>query len=302
MTESRLMKAWGQGCARSLVIRIIVAIFMLSAFLLITLATILLPIEQDIKIIIWVGLVIIFVLLVVAGVVGWGIMHIRKRASHLDKSFEPLGVNGRIYLINGRQYHGSYQGHSMHVYFSRGPLLEIFLEEKLHTRAGIGRKGKIERFAAELLNKSPLDLNDPSFEHLVVYPLDNKWTKSLVADPIAQNAIVHLMNESSDTEIRTLSITPGGLRFEIRYIPTSHITIDAVKTWVQDLHTLIRRATVLPQPTVRAEETKLEASNRTNRSRFTLPIIGITCSIFTILAICILAIVALLILLEETGL
>ena len=301
MTESRLMKAWGQGCARSLVIRIIVAIVMISAFLLITLATILLPIEQDIKIMIWVGLVIIFVLLVVAVVSVWGFMHIRKRASNLDKAFEPLGLKGQIYLISGRQYHGTYQGYPMHVYFSRGPLVEIFLEEKLHTRAGIGRKGKIAKFAADLLNKSPLNLNDPSFEDLVVYPLDNNWTRSLVSEPTAREVILRLMSESSDTEIRTLSITPGGLRFEIRYIPTSHITIDTVNTWAQDLSTLIKCATVLPQPTVRAEETKLEASNRTNRSRFTLPIIGITCGIFTFLAICILAIVALLILLEEMG-
>lgn len=302
MAENRLIKAWGQGCARSMVIRIIVTIIVLCAFLSITVATILLPINQDIKIFIWVGLVVAFILVIVISVIGWGFINIRKRAVELDTIFVPLGLKGKIYLLNGRQYHGVYQGYPMHVYFSRGPLIEIFLEHKLNTRVGIGRKGRITKAVANLLSREPLDINNPSFENLVIYPLDEKWTRNLLADQITQDAVLNLMDESSNIELRSISITPGGIKFEVRYIPYNDINSDEVRTWINDLYTLIRRSAALPQPDVFTEETKIETINRTDRSKFIMPIIGITCGLLIFSSFCILVIVSLIIFLEESGL
>lgn len=302
MSESRLMKAWGQGWARSLVIRIIVALCMVGGFLCVTLVTILLPIDQDVKIYLWVGLVIVFTLTVIAGVAIWGIQHIRRRTAELDQAFMPLGLEGRMYLLTGRQYHGHYQGYPLHVYFSRGPNVEIFLDANLETRIGIGRRGAIEKAAANLLDKAPLKLEDPAFDHLVVYPLDRDWSEALLAEPVAREIVLRLTTESSPVDLRSISVTPAAVRFEARYISTSHITPEAVRTWVSDLATLTRLAESLPQPTVQAVESRMESTSRSNRGKFTLPIIAITCGIFTLLSVCILAIVALVIFLEESGL
>jgi len=301
MTESRLFKAWGQGCARSLVIRIIVAVFVVGGFLCVTLATALLPIDQDIKIFIWVGLIVIFMATIITGVFVWGILHIRKTAAELDQVFTPLGLEGRMYLLNGRHYHGIYHGYPIHAYFSRGPTLEIYLEASLKTRVGIGRKGAIEKAAASILDKTPLQIEDPAFEHLVIYPLDHNWTANLLADHSVRESVLQLTSEGSATEIRSISVTPEALKFEIRFIHTSHITQESVRAWVNELNRLVRIAESLPPPTVSTEETSLETTNRRNRGKFFWPIIGITCGFFAVLSICILAITALLIMLEESG-
>ena len=180
--------------------------------------------------------------------------------------------------------------------------MEIYLDASLKTRVGIGLGGAIEKAAASILDKTPLQIDDPAFEQLVVYPLDQDWTTNLLADQGARNAVLQLTTEGGSIELRSFSITPAALKFEIRYIHTSDITPDAVRTWINELIRLARIAEGLPSPAVRAEETGLEATNRSNRGRFFWPVIGITCGLFTVIAICILAITALLIYLEESGL
>jgi len=301
MRESRIFKAWGQGCARSLIIRVVVSVVVISGFGCLTIGAYLLPIDEDIKVFVWVGIIIAFMLTLFGGVIAWGIQLIRKRGSELDQAFTPLGLEGRMYLTNGRQYHGSYRGYQVHAYFSRGPTVAIYLDVALKTRVGIGRKGAIEGAAANILDKVPLQVADPEFEHLVVYPLDKVWTAELLADDEARAAILRLTREEAATELRSFSVMPEALLMQARYIPTGNINPEVVSAWVNDLYEVARIANRLPSANLRAEESKIEAASRSDRGKFTWPIIGITCSVFAVMAICILIITAVLIYIEESG-
>jgi hypothetical protein len=302
MRESRLVKAWSQGCARSLALRIIVSIGVIGGFFCLAVTTALAPIEQDYKIFVWVGLVVLFLFVVIGAVIAWGVWTIRKRATELDKAFVPLGLDGRMYMQNGRQYHGTYRGYKVHAYFYRGPTIDIYLDVPLKTRVGIGRKGSIERAVANILEKVPLSVDDPEFEHLVVYPMDQAWAGKLLANPQARIAIRRLTAEGAETELRSLSVTPQALLLKSRYIPINHITPDLVRNIVNDLYEFARIAEGLTPPTITAEESKIERASRSDRSKFTWPIIGITCGFFAIMTVCILGITAVLIFIDQSGL
>ncbi|MCW5213627.1 hypothetical protein VU04_12065, partial [Desulfobulbus sp. TB] len=227
---------------------------------------------------------------------------IRRRASELDEIFLPLGLEGRGYLTNGRQYHGTFRGYAIHAYFYRGPTLQIYLDVPLGTRVGMGRHGAISRLAADMTDKKPLPVDDPDFDHLVIYPDDICWASDLIADPKAREIILRLTDEESATELRTLSITPNALLWQSRYNPVRNINPETIRTRIEDLFELARIAVDLTAPTITATESGIEQTSRTDRSKYTWPIVGITCGVIAAMAGCIIAISAVVIILAESGL
>ena len=300
-TENRLARAYGLGCARGMLIYIVVTIVVIAGFACLAFAAAFLPIDSDYKIFVWVGLILLFMFIVIGGIVAWGVWAYSKRARELDEAFVPLGLQGRIYLTNGRQFHGSHRGYPMHVYFYRGPTLQIYFDVPLQTRVGIGRTGAIARFAADRLDRDALDIDDPEFEHLVVYPDDQKWAAELFADSQAREAVLRLTKEESAVELRTLSITPNALLLQSRHLHTDYITPEVVRQWVNDLYELARIAQDIYPPEVTTVESKMESASRADRGKFTWPVIGITCGFFAVMTVCILAITAALIFIEESG-
>lgn len=301
-TENRLFRAYRQGCARSTLLYVFVAVFVIGGFCILSALVVLLPIDQEIKSFVWVGFVILFMLMTVMGIAVAAVVIIRRRASKLDRVFVPLGLAGRGYLTNGRQYHGNYRGYDIHVYFSRGPTLQIYLDVRLGTRVGIGRHGAIARLAADMSNKQALPVDDPGFEHLAVYPDDIRWTRDLLADPQVREIVLRLIDEDTAAELRTLSITPNALLWQSRYNPVKHITPDSARGWINSLYELARIAQEMNSPAVLSKESILEHTTRTDRSKYTWPIVGITCGVIVAMAVCIIGISAIVIILAESGL
>jgi hypothetical protein len=300
-TENRLLRAYGQGCARGTLLYVVIAIVVFGGFCCLSTAAALLPIDDDFRVWIWVGLIVLFMFTMIGGVVIWAIFTIRKRGKDLDEVFTPLGLEGRGYLTNGRQYHGNFHGYPMHVYFSRGPTLQIYLDVPLGTRVGIGRKSELARLASNLIERELLDLNDPEFDKLAIYPDDPRWAMDLFANPQARAAILCLTSEDSAAELRSLSITPNALLWQSRYIPLRNINTETVRTWVNDLYRLAGIAQGLTPPTVTAAESALEQTTRTDRSKYTWPAIGITCGVFAAIAACGIVIAAVTIILIGSG-
>jgi hypothetical protein len=232
----------------------------------------------------------------------WAVITIRGRASELDKAFLPLGLQGRGYLINGRQYHGRFRGYAVHVYFYRGPTLQIYLDLPLGTRLGIGRQGAISQFAADLMDKKALSVDDPAFDHLVIYPVDYEWAGEFLADHQARAAILRLTDEDTAAELRALSITPNALLWQSHYNTVRNIHPESVRAWIDDLYELARIAQGLRSPRVTAVESDLERASRADRGKFTWPVLGVTCGIIAAMAACIIAISAVVIILMESGL
>lgn len=300
-TENRLFKAYGQGFARGTLIYSLVAVIVIGGFCCLSFVAFLLPIDESLRPWVWVGLIITFMFVAVGVTVVGAIYVVRKRASELDEIFLPLGLEGRGYLTNGRQYHGTYRGYSMHVYFYRGPTLQIYLDVPLGTRVGIGRQSALARLASTMVPKELLDINDPAFEHLAIYPDDHHWTADLFADNQARDNILRLTSEEAAAELRSLSITPNAMLWQTRHIPLRNINADTVRAWINDLYELARIAQGLTPPTVTAVESTLEQTSRTDRGKYTGPIIGITCGIIAAMAGCIIAISAAIIIFAEGG-
>jgi len=300
-TENRLLRAYGQGCARGTLLYIVIAVVVIGGFCCLTVGASLIPIDDDLRLWFWVGLALTFIFTLIGVAAIWGLLAIRKRARELDEAFVPLGLQGRGYLQNGRQYHGAYRGYPMHIYFFRGPTLQIYLDVPLRTRLGIGRKSELARLASGLVEREVLDIDDPEFEHLAIYPDDQRWAVDLFADPQIREVILRLTSEETTAELRSLSITPNALLWQSRYLPVQNITPDTVSDWINDLYELARIAQGLTPPTVTAVESGLERTTRIERSRFTWPVIGITCAIFSLMAACLVVISAALIILMESG-
>jgi hypothetical protein len=301
-TENRLFRAYGKGCARGTLLYSIVAFIVMGGFCFLSALILLLPIDDDVQIFVWVGLVVAFILLIVGSTALAAVIIIRKRASVLDEVFVPLGLAGRGYLTNGRQYHGNYRGSDIHVYFYRGPTLQIYLDVPLGTRIGIGRHGAISNLAADITDTQTLHLDDPAFEHLVVYPDDALWAADLFANPQARDVILRLMDEDSPSELRILSFTPNALLWQSRYNIVQNINPDTARSWIDDLYELAQIAQGLRSPKAPSKESSLEHTTRTERSKYTWPVIGITCGVIVSMSVCILLISAIAIMLAESGL
>jgi len=301
VTESRLIKAWGGGCARRFALYIAVAIVVIGGFGCLTAVTFLLPIDEDLRLYVWGGSLLAFILILVLGVIAWGLWSVRQRAGKLDSVFTPLGLTGKMYLQNGRQYHGTVRGRQVDVYLYRGPTLQIYLAAPLGTRVGISRKGIIQKIAADKLEKEILNLGDPGFDHLGIYPLDHRWTRELLTDPRASEIILRLTDEQSAVEIRTLMIQPNALLLQLGHTQIKNITPENVRSWMDDLWELARIAGGLRPPTKTAQESEMEHTTRTERSKYTWPIIGITCGVFALMAACMVGVAAIFVLLEKSG-
>lgn len=300
-TENRLFRAYGQGCARGTLLYVLVAVIVTGGFCCLSALAFMLPVDEEFQLYVWVALIVAFMFVAVGATVVLVVFVVRRRASELDEAFFPLGLEGRSYLMNGRQYHGTFRGYAIHVYFYRGPTLQIYLDVPLGTRVGIGRQGAISRLAADMTDKQALSIDYPEFEELVVYPDDQQWAAALFADPQAREAILRLIDEDTAVELRSLSITPNALLWQSVFNPVGNINPETVSAWIDDLYELSRTAQGLRPPKVTAVESGLEHTTRTDRSKYTWPIIGITCGIVAVMAVCITVISVAVILLTESG-
>jgi hypothetical protein len=298
--EKRLFRAYGQGCGRGLLIYALVAVVMVSGFCCVSVLVMAVPGEN--RAIAWAVGIALFVMLAVGVTVAWAVWAIRRRASTLDDVFIPLGLEGKAYLQNGRQYHGAYHGYPVHVYFSRGPTLTIYLDAPLGVRMGVGRSGALSGAAAKITSKDALEVDDPEFGHLVVYPSHREWASEFLENPQAREGILRLTNEETATEVRVFSIAPSAVMWQVRYLPMRLITTENVRTWLDDLYQLTRLAQSVTPPEHPIQESGLEHTVRSERSKLTMPIVGVTCGVIALMSLCTLGVAGVLMYLTDSGL
>jgi len=227
-----------------------------------------------------------FGLLVVGGSVGFGAWMILGRQRQLDAAFTPLGLVGSIYLLNGRQYHGTAGGRRVDAYFYRGPTLDIYVGTPLKTRLGLGTKDSVGQAVAGLLNRRPIALDDPELSRLNVFPLDEEWSRALLADAIARAAILRLTADEGPFELRQVILQPESLLLRLHRTRQRNITPENVRQWHTDLLTVARIAESLPPPQQTAEPSGMERTARVNRNAFLLPALGIVFALLCGLSLC----------------
>jgi hypothetical protein len=301
LSENKLLKAWGAGCTRSIIISLVVLFILFGAFIGLVILVFLLPIPADQRIYILLGGFFLILFLLIACALIWGVWSINRHSRKLDTALTPFGLNGNAYMLNGRQYHGLLNGRQADIYFYRGPSLDIYIASPLNTRLGIGLKGPRNQSTSFGLNSTDLVFNDPDLAHTSIFSLDERWGRELLDDPLARAAIVRLTALQPGLEFRNLSFQPDALHFHLHHINPGTITAENLRIWVCDLLDLITIAESLPSPRVTAAASSLEQKARLRRSDFTLPMVGISCGVIGLFTAILIVGLFLLIFFERGG-
>lgn len=279
LSEGKIIKAWGAGCAWRILIAVIIFILLMTAFIGLVILSLYLPITTDQRLFLVMGGVFLFLCLMIAGALIWGGWSRNQYTHKLDAAFFPMGLTGKGYLWNGRQYHGVVNSRQVDSYFYRGPSLEIYIASPLHTRLGIGLKGRINQFASSRMNQPELVTGDPTLAHLGVYTTDEHWGRELLSQSPAMAAILRLTAIQPGLEFRILLFQPEAIKYQLHHINIGTIAPENLHSWMNDLFDLVRIAESLPSPQATETATMMENKARLNRSDLTLPIVGITCGV-----------------------
>lgn len=298
MAEGKLLKAWGAGCAWQLAVTFVVSLVLFGGLGCLAAVLSIMPISDDMRFYLGVSGVVLLFLAVLGGIAAWGIRTIRKRAVQFDAAFLPLGLTGRGYLTNGRQYHGLVRGRQVDVYFYRSPVLEIYVAGTLRTRVAIGTQSSLSRMAASIIKRTPLETDDPAMSELAIYPSDHRWAAELLADPQVRRILPRLMADQGPFELRNLIIQPEAVQLSMHHLHVRQITPDAVQRWFDDLYELVQIVENLPLPAKIEAVSDLEQRTRLNRGSFVRPAVLITLGILAATTLCGGAVVAAMLLLS----
>lgn len=224
------------------------------------------------------------VILAVMGAIAGIFVYRLRRDSDLDEAFTAVGLEGRAYQVGGRQFHGTIQGRTVEVYLARGPMLDIYVHAPLNTDVAIGTRSSLGATLNKLINREPMQLHGPTYKDMLVFGIDENWTRGLLDTPAGQKTISHLMH-SHTTELRQIQITAHTTLFRIHRINPTNITTPAVQTWLAALFHLVNTAQQLPQPTITAQPSQLAKKVRQSPLNSPAVLIGISVAIVAIVLI-----------------
>ncbi len=279
MSERKIAKSWGVGCIRQTLLVIVAFLVLLTGFMALVLLSTILPLTADQRTYLWLGGTLFLFFLIGIGIFIWSNRLIHGRTIRLDAAFAPLGLAGKGFALNGRQYHGVIDNRHVDIYFYRGPTLDIYLSASINTRMGIGLKGSHHRMASSLLHHPEMLMADPELSHFGFYPLDEAWGRALLEAPVSKQVVLRLMAAAPGLEFRNLVFQPEAVHLQINRINLADITGDKVSAWLNDLISLAVIAESLPTPHSMVTASSMERRARLSRSDFTLPLVGLTCGI-----------------------
>lgn len=259
-----IAKDFARGCGRAIVIRVIAMVIGLPLGCIWVFVPIWLLSNTDFQpwAIVVAAVVWLFPLFVGGVVFPIGVIFWRK--AKLDAVFVPLGLTGRAYQTQFRQYHGEIQGRQVDVYFYRGPVLEIEVSTTLRTRLGVTSQQSDARFFADLMGHQPLEFNDPALSDLTVFGIDEAWGKSLLIMPDAADLLHRLTAPRSSIFTRQqMILRPGTIELMLsgnRRLFGMDLTSRQVQIWLDDLLQLVRIAENLPTSQITTELSLAEQS------------------------------------------
>jgi hypothetical protein len=295
----KLLRAWGEGCIWQVLLRIGITFGVLALIGACVTAAALIPLPRELdrnREWLVLGALILPLMAAVGLTMLWAVWMLWRRQTALDGAFAPLGLPGRAYIINGRQYHGQVQGRQVDAYFYRGPNLDIYVSTPLKTRFSVGEKDAVGSALAGALNRTPFTV--PELEHLSLYALDEAWARAVFADRAARDALLALLAGGGRLELRQVHLQPEAFSLRLIHAPLSSINAESVARWVTQLIQLARAVEALPPPAQAAEASGLESRSRSNRDAFLGPALLIVFGLLGGMSVCFAAIVGLILLLE----
>jgi hypothetical protein len=205
--------------------------------------------------IIGIGLIVIFGMLSVPLVAF--LIITRRRTTILDAIFKPLGLQGQMYMLNGRHYWGNIAGREVDFYIYRGPTLEIRLSAHTQTRVQIMPRNSLPANIAGMLDKNPIQTQDPALAGYSIYPSDERWAQTLLAEPDAIKAIQDLMTQHNEWALfRHVEIQTGEVLLYLnrsRQLFVNLQQFNAIPFWLSALQTLANIAEAQPEPQIKTQ-------------------------------------------------
>ena len=171
------------------------------------------------------------------------------RARRYNAIFEPLGLKGKMFLLNGRQYLGTAKGRQVDIRFYRGPTLDIRVSTTTQARLSIANSDTVSLPLARMFGREPLDLTDPGLSGLTIFAHDEVWALSLLANPEVKALLRQLILSESAFLMRQIHLDPGKLRlflYRNKGLFKFNVTPDEAKQWLNGLLALARIAETLP--------------------------------------------------------
>lgn len=289
--NERLMKIWGDSCARSIAFQLIGFIVVLGIFVTPAIIVAFAIGDRNSGFGIYISIIIVLILAGIVGAILWGITSTRKRANLLDAIFTPWGLAGESYLYSGRQYHGEFKGRHVDVYFQRGPTLDIAIETPVEARAFVVFKSEIGKYSASLGNYEGVAINNPTFHNFSIYSQDKFWMENIIDDEPARQALRQLMRVTGAYELRKVMIQPKELKFTLRRIHMDEINQENIQAWFDDLFAFIKAVETAPAPQAATLATPIEEDpKQIERKSAAILASAAVCSVIAALGFCILSI------------
>ena len=199
-----------------------------------------------------IGALIIFVLIV--GPVILFIIIIRNRANLLDAVFQPLGLQGSMYMLVGRHYWGTFSGRDLDIYIYRGPTMEIHLSSQSHTRVQILPNTSLPVTISAILNKDPIQLPNRQLENCAIYTEDEIWARKLFSNEQVNSALLSLLFGHADWAIfRHVEIHPDRILLYLhrsKQLFTNRDQFSAAEVWINSMVTMATVIEEMEEPSV----------------------------------------------------
>ena len=251
---SKFFKMLAKDYMRSLIITLISAVIAVPLVCVLIFVPLAIATRaEDSTTAMWVAVIsaVIFLLIVFGGGAAMLLFVFLRRAKRYDAIFGPLGLKGKMYMLSGRQYHGSMKGRQVEVYFYRGPTLDMRTSTTAQARLSIANSDTVSLPLARMFGREPLDLTDPGLSGLTIFAHDEVWALSLLANPEVKALLRQLILSESAFLMRQIHLEPGKLRLYLyrnKGLFKFNVTPDEARQWLNGLLALARIAETLPAP------------------------------------------------------
>jgi hypothetical protein len=190
-----------------------------------------------------------FFLILFGGGIGTLFFVLRRRANQYDALFTPLGLEGKMYMLTGRQYQGTVHGHQVDVRLYRGPALDMRVDTTAQAKLSIANSDAVSLTLARAFGREPLELSDPDLNGLTIFAHDEVWAISLLTNPEVKALLPQMILGESSFLMRQIHLEPGKLRlflYRNKGLFKFTITPEQAEMWLNGLLSLARIAETLP--------------------------------------------------------
>ncbi len=163
----------------------------------------------------------------------------RKRKKWLDAIFLPLGLEGSVYQIHFRQYHGQVKDREMAVRFYRGPVLEIEVKTNLQISLVASQDRPVG--LSYLVGQVPLTFDDPAYEKLQVYTRNMEQVQQVFLHPDIPQQLMVLTTPTDAFLYRHVILREGKLILMSAFNPRLfrfELDPDEVRSWTKSVLSL----------------------------------------------------------------